>query len=173
MKINNASVLNVIPKPGSGKYLGRTFYAAQVMDPVLGNLKVDFGITTPPGVGQLLSCEVEDQPTYGAYKLVRGSVMGGAAGNLAGTAAAPRAQGAFPVPADAKDQSIIRQNSLAHAVALVKEFPQHFLNGIADNWTADQMVKRVIEVAFTFSEFSSGRLDLEVQESLATKLTKP
>jgi hypothetical protein len=174
MRITNATVMAIIPKAGKGAYLGKTFYTAQVQDPSIGNLKVDFGAQNPPPMGAVLSCEVEDLATYGSHKLIRGSLV------APGTSSAPTPMGGssyagrvdFPVPETDKGQSIIRQNSLGHAVALVNHCPAAMLGPDYASWDADRVVKRVIEIAFTFSEFSSGKLELDVQETLATKLTK-
>jgi hypothetical protein len=173
MRITNATVMSIIPKAGKGAYLGKTFYTAQVQDPSIGNLKVDFGAQNPPPMGAVLSCEVEDLATYGSHKLIRGSLV------APGTTSAPTPMGGtgyggrvdFPVPETDKGQSIIRQNSLGHAVDLMIGFPLIFFPDGVD-MTPDLLVKRVIEVAFTLSEFSSGKLELDVQETLATKLTK-
>jgi hypothetical protein len=163
--------MNIIPKAGKGAYLGKTFYTAQVQDPSIGNLKVDFGAQNPPPMGAVLSCEVEDLATYGSHKLIRGSLIPSSGG--VASSGSPVAMGRvdFPVPETDKGQSIIRQNSLGHAVELVARFPAAFFTE-GEKLTADHLVKRVIEVAFTLSEFSSGKLELDVQETLATKLTK-
>jgi hypothetical protein len=181
LRITNATVMNIIPKAGKGAYLGKTFYTAQVQDPSIGNLKVDFGAQTPPPVGGNISCEVEDLATYGSHKLIRGSLVapggfspttniGGAGLVSSGGYAGGRVD--FPVPETDKGQSIIRQNSLGHAVALLTRFPDVFFGPEPVKCTEDQLVKKAVEIAFTLSQFSSGALELEVTETLATKLTK-
>lgn len=176
MLLNNVRVLSVNSKPGKGKFATMQFHQATVQDPTGMQYKVDFGTVTPPGIGETFTCQTDDAPTYGAYKMIRGTYIGPAssathlapAGSLQ---AAPR-PGQFPVPEDSKDISIIRQNSLGHAVELVNNMFHIFFPGTGEAITEDQLTRKVIEVAFLFSQFSSGKLEMDVKETLAQKLTK-
>ena len=82
------------------------------------------------------------------------------AGNLA---AAPSATGytaaskatAFPIAHDARERSIVRQNSLAHAVGVLPYVG--FTDVLDDKGLAD----RVVDIARVFEEYSTGTADFE------------
>ena len=102
--------------------------------------------------------------------VAKGSGSGGGVGTAsasavgAGAVAGPANRfnrGAFPIPANDGTRSIVRQNSVTNAVALVsaliaaKRFPAE-----------DDAVVTVLEIARTFEKYSSGDLDKEIEQEL-------
>jgi hypothetical protein len=87
----------------------------------------------------------------------RASTSGGGGG---GTTAARIA--GFPVPLDTKDRSIVRQNSLTHATAVV-------LKAYVENDTyakPDDLARLVVETARIFEDYSCGDSDGEAARKL-------
>lgn len=70
----------------------------------------------------------------------------------------------FPVPAFHPDRSIIRQNSLGHAVEVVRGAPVAFSS-------PQEFATEVIEVARIFEAYSSGDLDIAIVEEEMRNLT--
>lgn len=174
MKLENALVENIEANAGRGKGASRTFYTV-----VLGlsgtTYKVEWKSNPLPTVGEHVSCEVSDTINFGKYQLIsRGASVGGPRGGSSPPVTGVPgnkpsvATGGFPIASDSHQQSIIRQNSLGHAVNLVDK--NHAIFFGEGDITADEMIKRVVEVAFAFAEFSSGKLEVDVSASLAEKL---
>jgi len=116
--------------------------------------------------------EFEDEGKRYCKKL-RVISSGGAVSSVtsAHTGAVPQptssTQRRFPVPVDAPDRSIIRQNSLAHATNLVIA-----LLGTGDTETAihnsvsdEDLAQQVIRLARQFESYSAG--DSDMQEAMA------
>lgn len=87
-------------------------------------------------------------------------VGGGSSGSTPSTSSgySPKAAG-FPVPVDTKDRAIVRQNSLGHAVALVKAFAP--ANAEYEKWeeredAMQHFAELAVAVARIFEDYSSG-----------------
>lgn len=182
MQLNNALVTNVTSNPGKGRFASTTFHTVKVQTDTGSLLTLDWGSKAPPLDGTRVSVEIDDAPNYGKYKVrhtpgpMTARSMGG---SVAGGPVSASYAAEFPIPEDSRQQSIIRQNSLGHAVDLIKTFPENFGIHFADGGTttealtsADDLIKRVVEVAFALSEFSSGKLETDVKETLASKFAK-
>ena len=119
----------------------------------------DAGIRPPPfKAGETIDVELEEK--FGKMQLVRDDDPSGGGG---GRGRAPRP---WPVPEDHGDNSIIRQNSLKHAVAVIVGSPVAQSGSVS----AEVMAEEAIKIAYKFTEFSSGRLDA-VRVAQATEPT--
>lgn len=110
----------------------------------------------------------------GEYNNIKGSVTKGAApASRPTTGAAPSTERKFtdakgfvikefPVPPLHPDRSIIRQNSLSHAVDVVSYTETRS--------TAEEFAEKVIEIARMFEAYSTGDLDAEVAEEEVRKM---
>lgn len=170
MKIDNALVANIESNKGSGKGALRTFYTVH-LDNKGSTLKVDWNPASLPTVGEHISCEISDTMSFGKYKLLsRGGSASSGAPSAGTRSSGGRPDSGFPIPSDSMQQSIIRQNSLGHAINLIAYYPEVFLGNDMSTRTPDMVVKKVVEVAFYLAEFSSGKLEVDVTSSLAEKL---
>lgn len=177
MQINNAVVMSHTPRHGQGKYAGKIFYKANVHTSLGDTITLDFGSQMPPPVGANYSGECEDTMTYGAYKIVRPAWNGGGGAPSAPRApsagSAPAASTGFPLSQSSHQISIVRQNSMGHAVNLVaNHFDVFFAGRTEGEVTEDELIQKVVEIAFYVSEFSSGALEVDVKGRLADKLKK-
>lgn len=111
----------------------------------------------------------------GQYKNIMGRVTKtGNTGTPAPASASPKPQGrsggkgysrgVFPIPVDDMQRSIIRQNSVTNAVAIVTKFEG---DDVVDAETA---AKRVIEVAQILEEYSAGDIDARMVEEATKQL---
>lgn len=66
----------------------------------------------------------------------------------------------FPVPATSGEIAIIRQNALTNARELVTSYPALF----GCDTSGDAMIQKVLDVARTFADYTSGR---DVEEKVA------
>lgn len=64
-----------------------------------------------------------------------------------------RGDAGFPVPVTSDKISILRQNALTNARELVQAYPSLF----GADKKPDEMVKKILEVASKFSDYTSGR----------------
>ena len=110
-----------------------------------------------PDVKKGDSLEIEFESTKWGNKII--TFSGGTGEETPVTAAKPTYgyRGKFPIEATDGQRSIIRQNSLLHATALVSAFS----NGETD---VDVVVKEVIRVAKIFEQYSAGDLERMMAE---------
>lgn len=112
----------------------------------------------------------------GTYKNIKGNVKIEAPAADAAVSAVPKSSGgfvakAFPVPPLHPDRSIIRQNSLTHAVKMYEGLCHR--TEFDDMDTMEEHVGAVINFARMFEAYSAGDLDRDaadeaVREMLAT-----
>lgn len=69
--------------------------------------------------------------------------------------------GGFPVATDSDKYAIIRQNALTNAVATLGRFTQ---DNPAATQTLDELVEQIIEVAYKFTDFTSGQREVKAVE---------
>jgi hypothetical protein len=69
----------------------------------------------------------------------------------------------FPLPMEHGDNSIIRQNSMTHAVNIIKG-----CNGYS-GLTLEESLSETLRTAYKITEFSSGRADARVLENIAAE----
>lgn len=123
-------------------------------------------------VGDSVSFRYNEKPAPGGivYKNIAGKVTkmkdglpAAAIGDLAAAPAAPRSgggfsRGSFPVPITDGSRSIIRQNSITNAVAIVDMIPK-------TNDNPEDIAVQVVGVARILEAYSSGDMDAEEAEA--------
>lgn len=134
-----------------------------------------------PSRGDVVSYRVKYE--YGKYKVcglsvgdppapVKAAAPGGGAASATGTTKpAGGSFRPFPVPMTHGDTSIIRQNSLGHAVALVAAFVST-IDGDSEKEGPDLVelgADVALRIAYKFAAFSSGNLDAEVLAEITKK----
>ncbi len=110
--------------------------------------------------GESVSLNVEQK--YGGYQVVQGNGGGSpvapAPASNAGQGSAPTkvsaAKPAFPTVKNTKDVSIIRQNSMTHASRIVRDMIDTKV--IVQPKNEAEYVEKVIEIAYTIADFSTG-----------------
>lgn len=145
-------------KMDDGNWYG-AFSASQCSGIAVGDY-VSFSYqTTPP------------KPDGRTFNNIKGNVRKEASKAPAAAPAASEAKPAyggygqkvFPVPALHGDRSIIRQNSLGHAVDIV-------VNTYKEGASAEEIAEKAIEIARIFEAYSSGDLDAALAEKAALKM---
>lgn len=118
------------------------------------------------------SCEKGDEVEFDDMggKMVKGlKVLSSGGGSSSSTPSrssgySPKVAG-FPVPVDTKDRAIVRQNSLGHAVALVKSLVD--VSSLEyESWevrekATEQFALLAVDIARIFENYSSGDGDAE------------
>ncbi len=121
--------------------------------------------------GESVTLNVEQK--YGGYQVVKGNGSGSpvkaAPASNAGPGSAPTqvsaAKPAFPTVKNTKDVSIIRQNSMTHASRIVRDMVD--LGVIAAPPKEAEYVEKVIEVAYTIADFSTGWREQKMADAMA------
>lgn len=117
--------------------------------------------------GESVNLTVEEK--YGGYQVVKGGGNGAAApAPAAAQAAAPAlkpAPAAFPTPKNTKEISIVRQNAMRHAVPIVKDMVDAGV--IPAPKDEAEYVEKVIEVAYSVFDFSSGWREQKMADAQA------
>lgn len=81
----------------------------------------------------------------------------------------------FPVKTDSPEQSIIRQNALAHATRMVTSYAESLGFELPDGKDGDHKgdldywSDQIIRVAYKMSKFSSGQMDAEILKNMSEK----
>jgi hypothetical protein len=160
-------VVEMKRRDGKAIKVGENWFSVMASSPVLDSINkgdyVEFTYTEKPS------------PSGEPYRNIKGSVTKvpppaaapvTGAGMMKGTASASGFIGrTFPVPALAPERSIIRQNSLGHAVEIVTQMTA-FGN-------CEEAAERTIEIARMFEAYSAGDLDVEmVDEEIKKMLAK-
>lgn len=121
--------------------------------------------------GESVTLNVEQK--YGGYQVVQGNGSGtpvkAAPASNAGQSSAPTqvsaAKPAFPTVKNTKDVSIIRQNSMTHASRIVRDMVD--LGVIVAPPKEAEYVEKVIEVAYTIADFSTGWREQKMADAMA------
>lgn len=141
-------------KMDDGNWYG-AFSASQCSGIAVGDY-VSFSYqTTPP------------KPDGRTFNNIKGNVRKDTSKAPAAPAAKPAAGGygqkVFPVPALHGDRSIIRQNSLGHAVEIV-------IHTCPGGVSYEELAEKAIEIARMFEAYSAGDLDAAVAEEAMRKM---
>lgn len=148
------------PKAGSDS----TVYHAMI-----NGHDVNLGFSCELVEGESVTLNVEEK--FGGYQVVKGSGVASANGAVvAAKAAAPTVSPkapAFPTPKNTKDISIIRQNSMTHASRILRDMID--LGIVSTTKVKDEAayVEKVIEIAYTVFDFSSGHREVKMVEAQA------
>lgn len=150
-------------RDGKAIKVGEDWFSVMASSPVLDSINkgdhVEFVYTEKPS------------PSGVPYRNIKGSVTKvmppatvpvTGAGVMGKTATAGYAGRTFPVPALAPERSIIRQNSLGHAVEIVTQ--------MAAFGNCDEAAERAIEIARMFEAYSAGDLDVEMVDEEVKKM---
>lgn len=76
----------------------------------------------------------------------------------------------FPVPPTHGDRSIIRQNALARATELFLHFHPAPAEGTTTATKMNKMTKQIIELAYSFEEYTTGQLELDAAKKLTENM---
>lgn len=123
---------------------------------------VNLGFNTKLSQGENVVLNVEHK--YGGYQLLEGAPSGTPtpvqpAGSGGPTVAAPRpGKAAFPVDINANGTSICRQSSLNRAVEAVSALMK---DGIIILKTEQEYLDKVFEIAYQFTDFSTGQREVK------------
>ncbi len=163
---------NIYTKEVSTKYGPKPVYIAQI-----GGQEVNLGFKTPLAMGETVSLNVEHK--YGSLQLVQGNTPAVPAGNGAAQVTAisppPSAAGVpvtgpapikveFPVEVNTRGTSIIRQNSMGHARAIVINL---FEVGLFKPLNEAAYMEKVMEVAYAITDFSTGQREVKAKQAAA------
>lgn len=147
----------------------RAGQTSKVYHAIISGEDVNLGWSCPYEEGERVNIQVETS-RFGGYELAKGN--GKATPTVAtvpaGTAAKSKAQvqaGAFPVGKNTKDVSIIRQNSMTHATQIVRDMIQ--AGTIVKPLCKEEYLEKVIEVAYTIADFSTGWREVKMAEAMA------
>lgn len=101
--------------------------------------------------------------------------LGGTSAPSPAKPATTTSRGAFPIPGNDYQVSIIRQNSLTNAVATIMP-----MVGDCDNMDAPEALRalekvsdQIIRLAYKYAAFSTGNLDTQVLQEVANKALGP
>jgi hypothetical protein len=141
----------------------------------IGGTIVEVGFKRNPAITPGKTVDVVVEKAYGTFKFVMVGRDTSAMDLIPGPSApivAAKSTGSpaysgkpFPLPRNHGDISIIRQSALKCATDLVI--------AASDNTdTLDSLVEHAIGVAYKLAAFSSGQLDVERAEEVATAVTK-
>lgn len=133
---------------------------------MVDNNPVNLGFKTNYQEGVFFDEEVDFK--YGEYQLPRSMApatkvqsMVSPTGPVASTPSLPKQATAFPVPINTKDTSIIRQNALTNARELVVGMMN---NGMMMGKSKQELMEEIIQTAYFFADFSSGRREQKLAE---------
>lgn len=160
IKING--VVDSKRRDGKAIKVGENWFSVMASSPVLDSINkgdyVEFMYTEKPS------------PSGEPYRNIKGSVTktaAPAASPVTGAGVMGKKEGgfvgrSFPVPALAPERSIIRQNSLGHAVQIV--------NSNCAFGDPEESARRAIEIARMFEAYSAGDLDVEMVDEEVKKM---
>ena len=141
---------------------------AQVYHAMVNGQDINLGFKTSHSQGEAISWAVEEK--YGSLQYT------GPAGSVASASnpipgptpqdnkpmAISKAPAQFPTVKGTKDVSIIRQNSLRHAVLVVSDM---YVHSIITAQTEEAYINKVLEVAYIFADFSTGWREVKEAEA--------
>lgn len=145
----------------------RAGQTSQVYHAMVGGHDVNLGFKCDYQEGEMVNLNVEEK--YGGYQVVQGNGSAAPAATAAAPTVAatpaPALKAAFPTPKNTKDISIIRQNSMNHASRIVRDMIDTKVIGAPKNEA--EYVEKVIEVAYSVFDFSSGWREQKMADAQA------
>jgi hypothetical protein len=137
---------------------------ANVYHATINGHDVNLGFQTKLSQGENVVLNVENK--YGGYQLIQGDPTGpttqvsaaNASGNNGAVQPRPAAKQAFPVDINANGTSICRQSSLNRAVESVVAMMK---DGILMLKTEQEYLDKVFEIAYQFTDFSTGQREVK------------
>ncbi len=138
----------------NGPRAGQT---STVYHAMINGIDVNCGFECSFVQGETVTLNVEQK--YGGYNVLKGnqpaqSKPAHSAGQAVAPTPIPAPRPAFPTPKNTKDISIIRQNSMTHATRIVKDMQD--LGILSKIMKEEDYIEKVIEVAYTIADFSTG-----------------
>jgi len=138
---------------------------AQVYHAIIGGIDVNLGFNTKLSQGENVSLNVEHK--YGGLQLVQdGQALSTSASQAAQSKSNPNVAVSkdFPVDINSRGTSIVRQNSMGHAVRIVENM---ILNGVIAIVDEQVYIAKVLEVAYTITDFSTGQREEKQAAAIA------
>lgn len=140
---------------------------SQVYHAMINGHDINLGFECSYKEGESVVLNVEEK--YGSLQVAKGGGQAKSNGTASVAPAsvpapAPTTRPAFPTPKNTKDISIIRQNSMTHASRIVKDMCDL---GILPKFKEAEYVEKVIEVAYTVADFSTGWREQKMADAMS------
>lgn len=166
MEVIQGTIDSIYTKEIQIKRGPRSGQTSQVYHAMINGHDVNLGFKCDLVEGEVVTLNVEEK--FGSYQVVQGNGQAGPAASVQPAKAAPSVASkapAFPTPKNTKDISIIRQNSMTHASRIVRDMVD--LDVIKAPKNEAEYVEKVIEIAYSIFDFSSGHREVKMVEAQA------